>query len=253
MNKLLPLTLAGLAAAAGAQAQETGRVLSSTPVIQQVQVPRQVCTTAQVAVPQQPSGAGALMGAIAGGAVGNQIGDGSGRAVATIIGLAGGALLGNRIEGTPPAQVQNVQNCTTQVFYENRAVSYNVVYEFNGKQYTVNMPNDPGPTVQLQVTPVGGLPQQPSTVQTSPQPWSPPQPMQLPMPQQAPVSSLPTTTVISTTTLPSAPVYMAAPVVVAPAPVYYARPYVPPVSLSIGYSRGWGPGWGHGHPYRGWR
>jgi len=33
-------------------------------------------------------------------------------------------------------------------------VVYNVVYELGGKQYTVQMPNDPGPSVQLQVSPV---------------------------------------------------------------------------------------------------
>ena len=122
----LPLLLAlgsGLAVA-----QEVGRVISSTPVIQQVGVPRQVCTTQQVTSPGNKSGAGAAMGAIAGGAIGNNIGDGAGRAVATMLGLVGGALLGDRIEGAPAAQVQNVQSCSTQTFYENRTVSYNVVY-----------------------------------------------------------------------------------------------------------------------------
>ena len=51
-------------------AQEVGRVISSTPVIQQIGVPRQVCTTQQVTSPGAKSGAGAAMGAIAGGAIG---------------------------------------------------------------------------------------------------------------------------------------------------------------------------------------
>ncbi len=136
-------------------AQEVGRVLSSTPVMQQVGVPRQVCTNEQVAVQPAKSGAGVAMGAIAGGAVGNAVGSGGGRALATFIGLVGGALLGDRIEGAPPAQVQHVQNCNTQTFLENRVVAYNVLYEYAGKQYTVQMPNDPGPTIRVQVTPVG--------------------------------------------------------------------------------------------------
>lgn len=154
------LALAGLAAAsAGAFAQtppEMGRVISSTPVIQQVAVPRQVCSNQPVAVQQPKSGAGAVMGALAGGAMGNAIGDGGGRAAATILGLVGGALLGDRIEGSPGAQVQNVQQCSTQTFYENRTVAYNVTYEYAGKQYSVQMPQDPGPYVRLQITPVGG-------------------------------------------------------------------------------------------------
>ncbi|MEY4675632.1 MAG: hypothetical protein RLZZ470_139 [Pseudomonadota bacterium] len=151
---IVPLALTGLAAVVPAHAEEIGRVISSTPIIQQVAVPRQVCSNDQVVVPAQKSGAGAAMGAIAGGAVGNSIGQGSGRAAATMLGIFGGAILGDKIEGPGPNEVRNVQNCAQQMFYENRTMSYNVVYEFAGKQYTVQMPTDPGPTVRLQVTPV---------------------------------------------------------------------------------------------------
>jgi uncharacterized protein YcfJ len=136
------------------QAQEVGRVISSTPMFQQVAVPRQVCTTQQVVQQGQKSGAGAIMGMIAGGAVGNAMGKGSGNAATTALGLVGGALLGEKIEGNPSPEVRNVQTCSTQTFYENRTTGYNVVYEFNGKQYTVIMPSDPGPSVRLQVTPM---------------------------------------------------------------------------------------------------
>jgi uncharacterized protein YcfJ len=149
--------LAGLMAvlaSASVQAQEVGKVISSTPIIQQVAVPRQVCNTQQVTTGGEKSGAGAAMGAIAGGAIGNQIGNGSGRALATMAGLFGGAILGDNIEGPGTPQVKNVQNCSQQMFYENRTMAYNVVYEFAGKQYTVQMPQDPGPTVRLQITPM---------------------------------------------------------------------------------------------------
>ena len=137
-----------------AQAQESARVISSTPVMQQVGVPRQVCTSEQVAVQPAKSGAGAAMGAIAGGAMGNAVGSGGGRAIATLIGVIGGAVLGDRIEGSPQPQVQQVQNCRMQTFLESRVVAYNVLYEYAGRQYTVQMPQDPGPTVSVQVTPV---------------------------------------------------------------------------------------------------
>ena len=148
------LFLATLGAAFSAQAQEIGKVISSTPMIQQVAVPRQVCSENQVVTPGQKSGAGTAMGAIAGGAIGNQVGQGSGRAVATALGIFGGAILGDKIEGPGTPEVRNVQNCSTQTYYENRTMGYNVVYEYAGKQYTVQMPQDPGPTVRLQVTPV---------------------------------------------------------------------------------------------------
>ncbi len=134
-------------------AQEVGKVLSAVQVIQQVAVPRQVCAQEQVAVQANKSGAGAAMGAIAGGVLGNQIGGGNGKTLATALGMFGGAILGNNIEGAPAPQTQTVQNCTTQNVFENRVSGYNVTYEFNGKQYTVQLPRDPGPTIKLNVTP----------------------------------------------------------------------------------------------------
>jgi uncharacterized protein YcfJ len=155
MKRFLSLVLvSGAAFSATVSAQEVGRVISSMPIIQQVAVPRQVCTQQQVATPARKSGAGSAMGAIAGGVIGNHIGKGDGNALATAIGVIGGAIMGDKIEGAPPAEVHNVQSCSTQNFYENRTVAYNVVYEFNGKQYNVQMPQDPGPTVRLQVTPM---------------------------------------------------------------------------------------------------
>src|SRR5450830_1497751 len=124
MKKLLVLSAAVIASGL-CIAQEVGHVISSTPVIQQIGVPRQVCGTEQVMVQQQKSGAGALMVAIAGGAMGNAVGGGAGKAAATMIGIMGGAIVGDRVEGAPMAQVQNVQRCSTQTFYENRAVAYN--------------------------------------------------------------------------------------------------------------------------------
>ncbi len=137
------------------QAAEMGHVLSSTAIIQQVAVPTQVCGTQQVAVQQPKSGAGGLMGAIAGGAIGNNLGSGFGRVASTMIGVVGGAALGDSIEGNPAPQVQNVQTCSTQTSYENRTAGYHVVYEYMGKQYSTQLPQDPGQYVQLQVTPVG--------------------------------------------------------------------------------------------------
>ena len=66
------------ASMSGVFAQEMGRVISSTPIVQQVGVPRQVCSNEQVVVNGQKSGAGAAMGAIAGGAIGNSVGKGDG-------------------------------------------------------------------------------------------------------------------------------------------------------------------------------
>lgn len=148
-----------LAGASAAQAQdERGRVLSSTPVIQQVAVPQEVCQNVTVREPARTTGAGAVMGAIAGGAMGNAIGSGNGRAAATAIGLFGGAILGNKIEGRGQSHTRTVQECSTQSVTENRVVAYNVVYEYAGRQYTTQMPQDPGRWVPVSVMPVGAAP-----------------------------------------------------------------------------------------------
>jgi uncharacterized protein YcfJ len=216
---------AAMAAVPASAMDILARVISSTPVVQQVAVPRQVCGNEAVIMQSPKSGAGALMGAIAGGAAGNAIGNGGGRAAATMIGLVGGAMLGDRIEGSG-SQVQNVQQCSTQTFYENRTSYFNVVYEYQGTQYTAQMQNDPGLYVRLQVTPVGAM-------APEPQP-APSQPLTYYQPQQ--------------------PVYvqpvMAAPVVY-PAyhPQPYYAPYYPPIGLSLnfGYSRFSGGGhYGYG-------
>lgn len=157
MKHILLLCGAGLASAA-VLAQEVGTVVSATPVVQQVAVPRLVCQNQQVTVARSPSGAGAVVGAIAGGVLGSAFGGGSGHAAATAIGALGGAVIGNQAEAQP--QQQLVQNCSTQTFYESRAMHYDVVYDYAGKRYSTQMANDPGPTVQLQVTPVGSAPQQ---------------------------------------------------------------------------------------------
>ncbi len=227
MKKPVLFCAAALAGLGAAQAQEAvGRVLSSTPVIQQVAVPRQTCSQ-QPAIVEQPAttGAGSVIGAIAGGLLGNTIGHGTGRAAATAIGAVTGAMVGNRVE-SGPAYAQNVQQCTTQTFYENRTVAYNVTYEFAGQQYTVQMPQDPGPTVRLQVTPVGAL--------GAPGTSAPVEQQALPAPQ--PVPQVQTFVTPAPVVVQSYPAY----------PVYYARPYYapPPVSLHFGYVRG------HRHHWR---
>lgn len=211
MKKILFLSALTLVTGFAA-AQEIGRVISSTPINQQFAVPRQVCSNQQVAVETQRSGAGALMGGIAGGAMGNAIGGGSGRAAATVLGIVGGAILGNSIEAPGQTQLQTVQNCSTQTFFENRNAGYNVVYEYAGKQYSTTMPNDPGPTIALQVTPLAG--------------------------SSLPPIRAPQQQVISGDYYQSESAYtVAAPVVVQAVPYY--RPAVPiGVELNLGYQRG---------------
>jgi uncharacterized protein YcfJ len=135
-----------------AGATERGTVLSVTPIVEQVPVPRRVCHDDVVAVRRQPSGAGALVGAIAGAAIGNAIGAGSGRAAATALGFVGGAALGDHAEAQDqPVQERTVRRCSVEHSYEDRTGAYRVVYEYGGREYTTVMRRDPGRYVQIQV------------------------------------------------------------------------------------------------------
>ncbi|HLT64099.1 MAG TPA: glycine zipper 2TM domain-containing protein [Pseudohongiella sp.] len=111
-----------------------------------VQAP-QVCTSCGVvrsvtAITQQgqSTGAGAVIGALVGGAAGNQIGGGSGRKIATAAGAIGGALLGNNIE----------QNRRASVYYEVR------IDMEDGSQQIINLDDATGVAAGTPVSVVNG-------------------------------------------------------------------------------------------------
>ena len=186
-------------------AQEVGRVLSSTPIVVQVGVPRQVCATEQVSVVQPRSGAGAAVGAIAGGALANAATHGHGQAAATLMCIMGGAIIGDRLEGPAVVSLQNVQRCSHQVVYENQTVAYNVVYQYAGRQYAVQMLSDPGKTIALQVSPVGLVP---------------------------PASPGNRVAAVQREYVQPAPVIVTQGVY----PLYDTRPWYPPVAINLGYA-----------------
>ena len=129
------------------------RVLASTPVVAQVAVTNQVCRDETYETPARSSGAGAVLGAIAGGVAGNAVGKGAGKALATGVGIIGGAIVGDHVEtdGRAP-NVQTVRRCDPQTSYENRVVAYSVTYEYAGQRYTTQTVQEPGPTIPLQIT-----------------------------------------------------------------------------------------------------
>ncbi|WP_290781911.1 glycine zipper 2TM domain-containing protein [Arenimonas sp.] len=95
----------------------------------------------------QTTGGGALLGAIAGGVLGNSVGDGDGRKAATVIGAVLGGSIGNNIErngryrndpyrnqaASYPQQVQRCRTVTSQV-RDERVVGYRGGYEYAGRR-----------------------------------------------------------------------------------------------------------------------
>lgn len=91
---------------------EYAQVTDVQPIKQQVKTPREVCkdvaVTRQAPVKDQHQIAGTVVGALAGGLLGNQIGGGTGRTLATIAGAVGGGYAGNEVE-------KNVRSTTSYV------------------------------------------------------------------------------------------------------------------------------------------
>ncbi len=152
---------ATLSSSLAARAAEFASVVSSTPVIVSVTVPRQQCSDGQQLVQQRPSGAGALVGAIAGGVIGHNLGNGLGRAAATGFGAVAGAVVGDQVEAAnSPVSEVPVRRCQMVGSVENRTVGYDVVYEYAGQRYSTRMARDPGRQFAVSVQPAdgGGLP-----------------------------------------------------------------------------------------------
>ena len=253
--------VAALAAlGSGAQAQDIdARVISTTPVVQQVQVPRTVCNNQPMLVQQPSTGGGAVIGSIAGGLLGSLVGGGMGTVVATGLGIVTGAAVGDNLERRGPGYVQMAQGCNTETVAENRTLGYNVTYEYGGSQRTVQMASDPGPTVRLQIAPVGAIAQSNFYPQSNVYPRSNVYSGQT-MSAPANIVSVPGVVAGATTVYPAyAPQPYYAPQTyyapqpyypIAYSPGYYPGYYAAPIALSLGFGYS---NWGHGHRHGGYR
>jgi uncharacterized protein YcfJ len=238
---------AALGASGAAQATEYARVVSSRPVTESVSVPHQECVNSQQVVQQPPSGGGAAVGAIVGGVLGNQFGHGFGRAVATGAGAVAGAAVGNSVEvGANPPTVVPTQQCRTVTAQESRVVAYDVVYEYHGQRYSTRLPEDPGPSLAVDVRPAGGAAAEPS----APMQYGavPPATYGAVPPaygDTAPIGNAPPPVTYAS---PPPAYYPVAPAVYpAYSPYYYAAPVI---GFGLGY---WaGSAWHGAHYYGGW-
>ena len=130
---------------------EYADVLAVEPINQKIKTPREVCkdvtVTRQAPVKDQHQIVGSVIGAVAGGLLGNQIGGGNGKKIATVAGAVGGGYAGNKVqEGMQERDTYTTtQNrCTTVNDVSDKVVGYNVKYKLNEKVGQVRMERDPG-------------------------------------------------------------------------------------------------------------
>jgi uncharacterized protein YcfJ len=132
------------------------RVVHVADALDTVSEPRQVCRDEQVVkqapVKDEHQVAGTLAGAVVGAVIGNQIGDGKGRKIARVVGAAGGAYAGNKIQER--AQASNTvteaeRRCETVYETQERRIGYDVTYTYDGRTETVRMQQRPGSTLPV--------------------------------------------------------------------------------------------------------
>ena len=126
-------------------------VLAVQSVKESIKTPRQECRevaiTRQRPVQDQHQLIGTAVGAIAGGLLGNQVGGGNGKKLATVAGAVGGGYAGNKVqEGmqTRDTYTTTETRCKTVNDVSEKIVGYDVKYELDGKVRQVRMDRDPG-------------------------------------------------------------------------------------------------------------
>jgi uncharacterized protein YcfJ len=142
------------------------------PIIHEVRVstPRQECWTEtqyeqveyHTAEPHSTVGS-TVLGGLIGAALGNQIGRGDGRRIATVAGALVGSAIGHDVaqrrnggyvdSSYTEVQPRDVQRC--QVRYddtvEQHIDGYRVTYVYGGREFTTRVPYDPGDHIRVRV------------------------------------------------------------------------------------------------------
>ena len=131
-------------------------VLAVKEAMKTVSTPQEKCEQVvvqhQAPVQDEKRIAGTVLGGVAGGLLGSQIGGGSGKKVATVIGAAGGAYAGNQVQKGMQQRDTNStteRRCKTVNVRSEKLAGYDVTYRYEGKEDTVRMSYNPGKQIPV--------------------------------------------------------------------------------------------------------
>lgn len=131
-------------------------VLQVTPATTLVQTPREVCEDVPVTRQAEPRDerriAGTATGAVVGGLLGNQVGGGNGKKLATIAGAVAGGIAGNKLQQRAQANdtvTTMERQCTSVTDSREKVVGYDVTYRIGEQQGQVRMDQAPGERIPL--------------------------------------------------------------------------------------------------------
>lgn len=131
-------------------------VLAVKPLTEVIKTPREVCN--QVVVnhrrPVQDTHqiAGTVIGAVAGGLLGKQIGGGNGKKIATVAGVAAGGYAGNKVQENMQAgdtYTTTETRCKTVTDTSEKVIGYDVEYRLGEQVGRVRMDAEPGARIPV--------------------------------------------------------------------------------------------------------
>ena len=154
---------------------DSAPVMSVRPVTERIPVNREECWSEhrrgyeERTVTRQdngaPIGAATVLGAIAGGVLGHQVGGGHGKDAATVGGAVVGGIVGNQIDRdqgnvAPPVDhveverrpvTREVERCRTVHEVREVPVGYDVRYRYGNREFVTRLPFDPGRRLRVAV------------------------------------------------------------------------------------------------------
>lgn len=172
MKRLVVATLliTGFLGAHAEAYTDNARVRSAEPQYENVNVPRNECTSHWIqerggrhgGERQERFNGGAIIGGLAGGIIGNQVGGGKGKEAATAVGAVIGALTGDRLDnrdargyyddGHYETAQREVKRCRTVYDTQTRLTGYRVAYEYRGQLFSTFMRSNPGHSLPVRVS-----------------------------------------------------------------------------------------------------
>jgi len=153
---MVVLTAGGVTGYKSLTQPKHAEVLAVKEAMQTVSTPQEKCEQVvvqhQAPVQDEKRIAGTVLGGVAGGLLGSQIGGGSGKKVATVIGVAGGAYAGNQVQKGMQQRDTNSateRRCKTVNVRSEKLAGYDVTYRYEGKEDTVRMSYNPGKEIPV--------------------------------------------------------------------------------------------------------
>lgn len=136
-------------------------VLRVDPVYESIRInePREECYDAEVhrqGSRYDNTAAGTIVGAIVGGALGNQVGKGDGRRAATVAGAVIGGAVGREVDASnnPSGSYRSVETRCRLIessYEERRITGYDVEYRYRGEVFFSRLGYDPGEKLRVRV------------------------------------------------------------------------------------------------------